>query len=397
MRKKKNVLLIVESSTDYGRGLARGISNYTREHENWILHIEDRGLFSAPTQLLQGWSGDGIISRTSSRSIHAILRQSQCPIVELLSSNANMPIEVLPDETASITMCVKHFIERRVAAIAFYAFGQNWWIKKRKSCFLNTIEQYKIPYHVYVDASASKVQLQPTWEEQYDSPLKNWLKTLPHRTGIIAANDSQALRVLNACGQLGIPIPDQIAVLGIDNDDHLCNLATPTLSSLERNTEIVGYKAAELLDLKMKNQKLPLLPIIIPPKEVVQRRSTGITYVDNTDLAEALRYISEFAIHGIGVDEVAKHVDLSRSTLYRLFQQYLRCSPKDEIVRIRLNHAKYLLTYTNLSILVISKRTGYKTLEYFVSMFKHHVGITPTHFRNSHQIFLQNTSSSNDI
>jgi len=215
-----------------------------------------------------------------------------------------------------------------------------------------------------------------------------WLKTLPNRTGIIAAYDPPAMRVLNGCRQLGIDVPEQIAIMGIDNDEHLCNLVTPQLSSLDRNAERVGYKAAELLDLKMNHKKIPQTPIIIQPKGVVVRRSTDVTVIDDIDLAEALSYIRESAVLGIGVDDVADHVNLSRSTLCRLFRKKLKRSPKAEIMRVRLNHAKYLLSQTNLSIRSIAVQTGYKTVEHFTAMIKRHLHVTPMSFRNENQIFV---------
>jgi LacI family transcriptional regulator len=155
---------------------------------------------------------------------------------------------------------------------------------------------------------------------------------------------------------------------------------------LDRNVEYVGYKAAELLDLKIARKKLPPLPILIPPKGIVVRRSTDIMAVEEPDILAAIHYISEFATQGITVEEVAQHVNLSHSTLCRLFQKELKRSPKEEITRIRLNHAMFLLAQSQLSLRAIAKQCGYNTVRYFSVIFKSNTGETPMAFRKRSQI-----------
>ena len=387
MKKKRNILLLIESSTAYGRKITKGISLYVREHDHWTLHVEDRGLFSVPTQLLQGWNGDGIISRTSDESIRKTLEHCRCPIVELLGIGDDPRIDVLPDDHKTMELCIEHFLEKNITSIGFYAYGDNWWINRRRDAFIELAQRKKIRHSCWVDISSSQKSMHPEWEDQFEKPLGKWLLGLPEQTGVIAAYDPQAMRVLNVCRQLGIEVPDQLAILGIDNDEHLCNLVTPPLSSLDRNAESVGYKAAELLDAKINRKKILPSPVVIPPKGVVARRSTDITAVSDPDVFAALKYIADFATRGISIDEVALHVGLSRSTLGRLFQKTIKRSPKAEIMRIRLNHAKFLLSHTDLPVRSIALRTGYKTVEYFITMFKRHAGMTPNKYRNKYHYF----------
>lgn len=387
MKKKKRVLLLVESSGAYGRKIAQGVALYVCEHENWVLHVEDRGLYSVPTELLQGWDGDGIISRNSGGAIRKAIGRHRCPLVELLSSSKGDHVEVLPDERKSMELCIAHFRDRGIVSIAFYAYGKSWWIDRRRDLFLELSVGQTFQSHCFVDDTTKKANPQPPWEDRYEISLKKWLKTLPHQTGVIVANDAQAIRVLNVCRQNEINVPEQIGLLGYDNDEHLCNLATPPLSSLDRNAEMVGYKAAELLDLKMNGKKFSLVPLLIPPRSVVVRRSSEIASITDADVVEALNYIAEFATQGIGIDEVAEHVGLSRSTLSRLFQKHLNRTPKEEIMRIRLDRAKYLLTYTEIPIKTIAMQSGYKTVGHFTSMFKQHTGRTPMVYRNESRKF----------
>ena len=382
----KKVLLLVESSTAYGRKISDGVSQYVREHGRWTLHIEDRGLFCIPTPLKNGWNGDGIIARTSGKAIQRALSRCRCPIVELLGDvNGENSVDVTADTLGGIELCIDHYLKKRIPSIGFYAFGWNWWIEKRKKLFLEITLQKGIDAHCFVDSSSQKSDPQPQWDDKYEPPLKKWIRRLPFRTGIIAANDYQAMRLLNVCQRSGIKVPEQIAILGVDNDEHLCNLVTPPLSSLDQDAEMVGYQAAELLDLKMNRRKLPLTPIIIPPKGIVSRRSSELTAIDDEDVAAALHYIAEEAVHGIGIDDVIRHVGLSKSTLLRRFQKELHRSPKEEIIRVRFDHAKNLLANSGLTVHAVALRCGFASVEYFTTAFKSYTGQTPACYRQEHR------------
>jgi len=387
MKRKKNILLLIESSSAYGRTLLKGISQYVRERDRWTLHIEDRGLLPVPTQLFHGWDGDGIISRTPNQQFQNALDKCRCPVVELLRGDNLVDIEVHPDDYKTIELCIEHFLERKVPTVAFYAFGNCWWIKRRRDFFLDITKRHNINAYCLVDLSSRTVNSMPQWEDRYDKPLEKWLKSLLPGTGIVVVNDAQAVRVLNTCRFAGIRVPEQLIVMGIDNDENLCNLTTPTLSSVDMNVEMVGYKAAELLDLRINRKKTPSLPILVPPKGVVVRRSTDIQAISDPDLLAALHYISESATQGVTVEEVAAHVNLSHSTLCRLFKRELKRSPKEEIIRIRLKHAMFLLAQSHLGIRVIAKQCGYKTVEHFTAIFKAKTGETPITYRNARQKF----------
>jgi len=296
-------------------------------------------------------------------------------------------IEVHPDDYKTIEMCVEHYLEKGITSVAFYAFGNCWWVRRRHNFFLEIMKRRNGNVYHLMDDSSRKQDSMPKWEDKYEKPLEKWLKSLPFGTGIVVVNDAQAVRVLNACRFLGINVPEQLAVLGIDNDENLCNLTTPTLSSLDMDVETVGYKAAELLDLKINRKKLPPLPILIHPQGVVVRRSTDILANSDPDLIAAVSYIREYATQGITVEEVAKHVNLSRSTLCRLFQKELKRSPKEEIIGIRLKHAMFLLSQSNFSIRAVAKQCGYQTVEHFAAIFKSRTGETPMAYRNARQKF----------
>ncbi len=400
MNSKKRVLVIVESLQAYDRNIAGGVAQYVRERDHWTIRLDDRGHCSFSTVLEDGWEGDGIIFRSANPELRRFLKKKiRCPVVELLGDGKDVPVEIASDETKVMERCVDHFLERGFKSLAFFSFGRNHWIARRRELF--QAESLRKKFQAYSLCESGKegcaeAALTSEWTRANENTLISWLKTLPRQTGIIAACDPHAVRVLQACQQVRLSVPDEIAILGIDNDTHLCQLMTPQLSSLDQNATILGYEAARLLDLKMSGKKTPARPITIPPLYVVQRRSTDVVAVDDPDVAAAIRFIRENATQGILVSDVVKEVNLSKSTLIRQFQKHIGRSPKDEITRVCLNHAEYLLIHTNLSINEVARKSGYRSLEYFVSMFRQKSGFSPMKFRKHNQKLYDERSDENE-
>ena len=198
-----------------------------------MLYIEDQDLLPVPLSLTQGWTGDGIITRTRSTALCNALKRVSCPIVELQSFHRET-CEVMADTDLEMELCVKYYQDKSVSSIAFYGFGRAWWLEARRKSFLRAINQFDLPGHCFVDTSSKKNSLYPPWLDTNEKMLIRWLKTLPMKTGIITSADYQAIRVLNTCQKIGIAVPEQMAVLGLNNDEYLCNLVTPTLTSLTK-------------------------------------------------------------------------------------------------------------------------------------------------------------------
>ncbi len=401
MSSKKRVLVIVESLQAYDRNIAGGIAQYVRERDHWTIRLDDRGHCSFSTVLGDGWDGDGIIFRSANAELRRFLKKKiACPVVELLGDGKDIPVEIASDEPKVLELCVDHFLERGFKSLAFFSFGKNHWISRRRELF--QAESLRKKFQAYYlsepgNGGGAEAALTSEWTRADENALVSWLKTLPRQTGVIAACDTHAVRVLQACQQIHLSVPDEIAILGIDNDTHLCQLMTPQLSSLDQNANMLGYEAARLLDWKMAGKKTPPHPIAIPPLYVVQRRSTDVVAVDDPDVAAAIHFIRENATQGILVSDVVKEVNLSKSTLIRQFQKHIGRSPKDEITRVCLNHAEYLLIHTNLSINEVARKSGYRSLEYFVSMFRQKSGFSPMKFRKRNQKLFDDHSAETEM
>ena len=185
----------------------------------------------------------------------------------------------------------------------------------------------------------------------------------------------------DACREENIAVPEQVAVIGVDNDRLLCELAMPPLSSVIPDCYRSGYEAASLLDRLMSGDSLPAEAHLIKPMGIETRQSTDVSAIMDPEVAEAVRYIREHASTGINVGDVLKHVPVSRAALENRFQKLLGRTPHEEIVRFRIARVKQLLTQTDLSLAEIASRTGYRHVEYLTVAFKKQVGFTPSTYR----------------
>lgn len=385
--KKKNVLLLVETSRAFGRGLIQGVSRYILEYGDWNVHIEDRGLLESAPFWLNSWSCDGIISRTSSFKIEKALRKSKASVVELMGNGEDIKAEIRNDEDAVAAAVYDHFERSGFQEFGFFAIGNAWWSTLRQEAFTRIIAENGKILHVFSGAGAGKRVFYPVWEPRYDAATLRWLRRLPKPIAIWAVSDFLAVRLLDAARRLGFAVPEEIAILGTTNDPILCSVLTPSLSSVDLNSFRIGYLAAERLDAKMRGDPVPDAPILVCPNGVVARQSSDVVSVDDAKVAAALSYIREYACSKLSVDGVAETVHLSRSTLQRKFRQCVGRTVAQEILRIRMDHAKRLLLQTDFSLSAIARKIGFATTDYFVQAFRRENGLTPRQYQRQNQTF----------
>ena len=197
----------------------------------------------------------------------------------------------------------------------------------------------------------------------------------------MAGNDDCGQHLLAACLHFGLPVPDQVAVIGVENDELVCELTTPPLSSVILGGEQVGYAAAALLADLMAGKPAPAQPIFLPPLGVLARQSTDVLTNADADLIEVVRFIRNHACQGIRVEQIYSRTSLSPSTLKRRFKQLLGRTPKEEIVRVQLERARELLARTDLSVSDVALKCGFSEPRRLHVVFHQHVGLTPRMYR----------------
>ncbi|MBI1372584.1 MAG: helix-turn-helix domain-containing protein [Phycisphaera sp.] len=218
-----------------------------------------------------------------------------------------------------------------------------------------------------------------------DGKLLRQIKRWPKPIGVLALNDRVARLVCRACDELGLSIPEEIGVLGVD-DSKVARLGNPTLSSIRVPSEALGYRAVKMLHQLLRGKRLSNRNVVLPAKEVVVRQSTARHRADTDDIERAIRLIRDNACLGIRVDDVMETLPISRPTFEKRFSERVGHTPGQEIQRVRLERAKELLSTTGLSITQIASMVGYGRVSVFSDFFRRQTGDSPKHFRDEHRI-----------
>jgi LacI family transcriptional regulator len=382
---RPKVALIIESSRAYGRGLLQGIARYVREHGAWSIFHQERRASDLPPAWLKDWRGDGIIARVEDYKLAAAIGRLGVPAVDVrgLLPDLGLPL-IETDDEAVVRLAIEHLRERGFRQFAFCGFAGANYSDTRCRIFAQRLAEAGFECRIYASPAPLKSIASFDHEQHglmYEADVADWIAELPKPIGLLACNDIRGQQVLNACRQIGVAAPDEVAVLGVDNDEVLCDLADPPLSSVIPNTGRIGYEAAGLLDRMMAGHPAPQAPIYIPPLGVATRRSTEVLAIDDRHIAAALRFIREHACEGIGVRDILSAVPLSRSVLERRFAALVGRAPKAEILRVQLQRAKELLATTDFPLNVISEKAGFKHPEYLSAIFKKKMGVAPGRYR----------------
>jgi LacI family transcriptional regulator len=382
---RPHVALLVESSRAYGRGVLVGIAKYVREHGPWSISFEEHGLCDDVPQWLADWRGDGIITRLENQAMVEVVRRLNVPTVYLrnLPQNIKAPC-VLTDNAAAARHAFEHLRERGFRHFAYCGYDGADYSDERRVAFVERVGQFGRQCHVFNSPPSAAYGNTVEFESEGlkdGERVARWIRDLPKPVGLMACNDSRGRQVLDACRAAGVGVPDEVGVLGVDNDEVLCDLSDPPLSSVVPNAERIGVEAAALLDQMMAGQEPVARPLLVEPKAVVARQSTEVLAIEDRQIAAAARFIREHACEGIDVGDVVEAIALSRSTLERRFSKALGRSPKEEILRVRLNSAKQLLSDTSSSLEFIAEKIGLEHTEYLSRIFKKKTGMTPSQYR----------------
>ena len=373
----KRVALLIETSKAFGRGVLQGIGRWQREHAPWRVYADERGFNEAVPRDLIAAEWDGVITRLQRSQMPPQWLDGSLPVVSLRWEEADVPSPgIHSDEKAIAHTAADHLLEQGFSQLAFCGVATRW-SRLREEAFADHAATRGASVHVFDRPRSSRTGMRPD-----DVPaIARWIESLPRPVGIMAAYDVRALEVLDAVRSLGLSCPDDVAVIGVDNDDVLCDLATPTLSSVAQNLESIGYEAARALATKMDGRQTVAESVFVPPVGVAVRRSTDMLAVDDPDVRRALRLIRAKACDGLSADEVANATDLSRRSLDRQFAKFLGRSIHDEIVRTKLIAARRLLAESDLKLAAIAARCDFSHAAQFCNVFKKAFGITPTEHR----------------
>jgi LacI family transcriptional regulator len=378
----KRVALLLETGMAFDRAIARGVGHYIHSHTGWIILMDP--MTEASIEGLKHWAPDGIITSTRLRAIREIATLSNIPIVGFGSYSAEQdgdlkfPI-VSSNQTEIGRMAARYFINKGLRHFAFCGGVETaQWCHERKAGFIAELAQQGFTCDVY-QPEASSVASMPSAIVS----LGAWLEALPKPAGVFVFFDGWARWVLDACVLQGLQVPQEVSVLGVDNDRWLCDLSQPRLSSIDANVETAGYTAADILHKLMSGQPAPTGVIYIDPTKVEERDSSSYLAFEDSQVAFAIRYIKEHACDPIEPADVLKVTGMSNSTAYRKFMKSLGRSIHDEIQRVQMERVQQLLTTTNLSVTEAARQAGFQNMRYLTKVFRDATGMTPTEYRRS--------------
>lgn len=417
MRKRARfvrVALVLPTEYAYARGVLRGIIAATRERNMyasglpqnrspaglpWLFNVY-RGIYGHSSRYLakwfRDWNPDGIICQIYDDRLAKVYRQTGKPVVELFESRSASEFpRILPDDVATGEMAAEHFLERGFRHFGF--FGAPWmrWSGEREAGFRRKIEQTfqaraqaagdaelagSFTFASYGTSGGETPAAFGGSQKKRAAAMGAWLALLPKPVAVFAANDLWGSELVQAARQQGLRVPDEVAILGVDNEELLCEIAHPPLSSIRIGAEQIGRRAVELLEQMLQGKPAPVNIAPIPPVEVITRQSTDVLAVEDPDVAEALRHIRRHAVEGLSVKQLLESAAVNRRTLERRFVRVLGHTPLEEIRRVRLERAKALLQ-TDLPIYQVAARSGFATPEYLATSFRQATGLTPTEYR----------------
>jgi LacI family transcriptional regulator, galactose operon repressor len=376
-------------------GMLKGIAHFERAHQVWTAFHDDEARAEADPNWLKSRRWSGVISRHTGPGLVKACAELKIPLVDLndIPPYPGVP-KIRPDNVGFGHLGAEHFIERGHRHFGFCGFSNEGWSRERRDGFVEALRLAGQSCDVLdVDFPGD---LTPFWDEQQVAVLTKWLKRLPKPVGVMACHDMRALELINAAQAAGMLVPEEVAVLGANNDTIRCELAYPSLSSVEGNPFHSGYLAAQMLTDLIAGKRPESPEVRIEPLGVVTRPSTDVLAIDDRNVAAALSFIRERACQGIHVDEVVRHAFASRSQLEKKFRRYLGRSPQAEIRRVQVAKIRQLLLETDFPLKRIAELAGFEHMEYMCVLFKRLTGASPGSFRRKAQLRPAKTRQSRD-
>jgi LacI family transcriptional regulator len=389
MKKLPKVALLIETSRTYGRELVRGIMRYSRTHGPWVFpwvyYRQDILYLSkyinyVEMEDVKKWHPDGIISRDF-KGVEE-LENWNVPLfvaagVTPPNTNRN---NIVPDDHLIGIMAAEHFLERGFHNFGFCGFDDMHWSRQRCKSFCERISRSGFETNVYKQPIS---EINRTWYKE-EKILVKWLKNLPKPIGIMACNDDRGQHITEACSSAKIKVPYEVAIIGVDNDEYICDTSNPPLSSVELEIEKAGFRACALLAKMMAGKKLPPQTITVPPIRVVTRQSTDFIATDDKAVSQAIQFIKQNARGNVQVNEVVKHSGISRRYLHQKFMKILGHTIYDEIRRVRINLICQMLLDTDLSIAEIAFELKYDSPSHISRYFKQKMRMSPLDYRKKY-------------
>jgi LacI family transcriptional regulator len=386
----RRVLLLIETSSAFGRRVLRGVSEHLRSHEPWSVTCGQRDILDRPPDWLEDWDGNGVISRVPDPKMAEWSRRRGIPVVDLSEMLMELDLpRVSNDHLEFGRMGAAHLLGRGFRQFAYVGQPGLYWSDRRYHGFAAAAVAAGGVCQQYTCAKAAASALQRgTWELEMNS-LQRWLADLPKPVGLMAANDFHALLVIEACHRIGVAVPEQMAVLGVTDEDVVRDLVRPSLSTIMDDGRRMGREAAAVLETLMRGEPTRDAEILIPPIGIIVRESTDILSISDPVVARAVQFIRDNFRGGIKVADVVRHVLVSQSVLQQRFRKALNQTVHEMIVSLRVQHVEQLLFETDFPLARIAAIVGFEHVQHMSEVFTRVTGRRPGRYRQENGYRIQ--------
>ncbi|MCE3605398.1 DNA-binding transcriptional regulator [Massilia sp. P8910] len=385
MPKSHRIALLFNANKIFDREVIEGIAAYlSSTRSSWDLFLEEDFRLRLPG--IEDWQGDGVIADFDDPAVAAALARSRIPVVAVGGSYENVNAYpagvpyVATDNFKLIKLAYEHLIEAGLRHFALFSLPEaqeNRWAQERENAFRGLMRRDRMEAEVFRGQGTSA----PSWDEAVQQQI-NWLHSLPKPCGIIAVTDARARQLMQACMIAGIEVPEQVALIGIDNDPLARMLTRIPLSSVIQGAQEMGRAAAHLLDQMLHGARLADTRILVPPAGINVLASSKREPAKHPHVMRARHFIRQYACQGIKTGQVADYVGISRSSLESYFRQELGCSVHDEILRFRLDAAIAILGRGDCNLANVALSCGFTSSQYMHSVFKRELGCTPRAYQD---------------
>jgi LacI family transcriptional regulator len=389
-RPKRRVALIYHATSPFEVKVIMGVATYLQERAHYSVHIEENALGDQPLPDLRSWGGDGVIADLDDPEVARLVVQSALPAVGFgCGCPQGFECSSIPyfqaNNRAIARLAADHLLDRGLSHFAYVGYPPtptNGWSEERQNEFVKRITSWGFQCPVFIGRHVFGAHEKSTrhWATM-QRELGTWLGTLPRPLGVMAANDNRGRHVLDACAAYNLQVPEDVAVIGVDNDELLCTLSSPALSSVEQGGRALGYAAATLLHDLLEGRKSRRRRFVFDPVGVVTRRSTDVSAIDDVNVQQAMAFIREHACKGIKVPDVVAATSISRSGLEARFASVLGCTIHTAIRRNQVDSARKLILQTDMPLKRVAVETGFRSVQHMTSVFGKIVGQTPARYR----------------
>ncbi|TVS16682.1 MAG: helix-turn-helix domain-containing protein [Planctomycetaceae bacterium] len=382
MHNSPRIILLLEATRGFDRGLLSGVARYSALNGPWTFYRRPHGYLKSKPRLdlkeLEAWKPDGGIAPVTQLDE---LSRLHVPLIgyDVNEYSGSVPC-VLSEDFEAGRLAARHLLDLGHRHFAFCGYSGIRWSRERCQAFCELVERAGCSVAVYRPLGRRPM----AWAKE-EAHVRHWLETLPKPIGMLCANDDQAASILETCHGLGYGVPEDVSVIGVDDDQHVCELQNPPLSSVRMASEQAGYQAAALLERMMVGREQASgQRIMAHATGVTARQSTNVLMVRHADVRKAVRFIRENAGRPIRVSDIVKATSLSHRTLNDLFHAELGCSIMKQLTNVRIAYISRLLTETKMRIHEIATTVGYEDDRHFARYFKRTTGLTPQAYRRKH-------------